>query len=313
MQAHPGKKSHPLRRGWRALIAGTLLLVPLAGPAQAAEHPVVVATFSLVADWVAAVGGDRIDLRTLAPVGAEVHEWELSARNFVDVDGAALLFYNGLGLEQWMHQIEGVVGSDVPLVALAEDSGYPTLPITTGDFAGRPDPHLWMDPRAVSTYVDVIEARLADLLPEHADTFAANADAYRRELAGLDTDLRAELAAIPHDQRTLISSEAAFIYFANAYDFHHDGIWGTNAEDEGTPRQMARIIDILRERRPAAIFWESTISDRHVRAVAEDVNIAIAGPLYVDSLGEAGSGADTYTAMMRRNADVLVRALAGGP
>ncbi len=312
-----------LKRWWGWLAAGVLTValalvlfadrdngMPAAPAAD--QKPVVVTSFTLVADWVRAVVGEHAEVHTLTPVGAEVHEWELRPRDFVNVESADIVFYNGLGLEQWMHQVRAVVGEHVSLVALAERSDYPLQPIVTGEYAGDPDPHLWMDPRAVAAFVQVIASDMAALDPAHAEDYHHNAELYATELHNLHEELGQRLAVLAPAQRTLITSEAAFIYFAHAYDFFHDGIWGTNAEVEGSPRQIMRITDVIRERQPAAVFWESTISDRYVRSIAADANVAVAGPLYVDSVGPAGSGAEDYMDMLRYNVELIVHALGAG-
>lgn len=283
----------------------------LSAQAAAAEGPRVVATFTVLGDFVAEVAGDRARVDLLTPAGAEVHEWELTARNFAALERADAVFYNGYGLEQWMRQVRATVRDGVPLIPVAEESGHPTQPIITGELEGQPDPHLWMDVSAARAYVRAIAKRLADLDPDGAEVYRANAEAYDQELRSLDKELRGILGGIPEERRVLITSEAAFGYFADAYDFVHDGVWGTNAEEEGTPRQLMRVIDIVRERQPPVVFWESTISDRHVRTVATETGVSVAGPLYVDSVGTEGSGARTYTAMMRANAELLRRHLGG--
>ncbi|PMR73901.1 metal ABC transporter solute-binding protein, Zn/Mn family [Billgrantia endophytica] len=289
------------------------LAFPLAamvgGVNAAAASPKVVATFSILGDLVAQVGGRDIQLVTLTPAGAEVHEWELTPNNFIALEDADLVFYNGYQLEQWMRQVYATVGNRAPLVPLAEDSEYPTLPIVTGEYTGEPDPHLWMAPRAAAAYVQVIADTLAELHPEAADSFYSRAEKAREALDDLHEEVAEMLANIPDDKRLLITSEAAFVYFADAYDFRHDGVWGTNAETEGSPQQVMRIIDLVNEARPAALFWESTISDRHVRSIANDTGADVAGPLYVDSLSEADGEAANYIALMRHNARVIRDAL----
>ncbi len=285
---------------------------PVQQQAGVERPPVVVATFSLIGDWLRQVGGEHIDVRVLTPVGAEVHEWELQPRNFMDLESADIVVYNGLMLEQWMPQVKVATGADVSLIDLAELSDYPVQPIVTGDFAGDPDPHLWMDPRAVQGFVAVIADALAEFDSQNAVAYRTRAEAYKEELGALHVEISEQLAAIPEQARVLITSEAAFPYFANAYDFFHDGIWGNNAEVEGSPRQIMRITGIIEERQPPAVFWESTISDRYVRSIAEDAGVEVAGPLYVDSLGPAGSGAETYIDMMRHNARLIAQALGEG-
>ena len=273
------------------------------------SRPVVVTSFTLIEDFTKQVGGSLVAVRVLAPVGAEVHEWELSPRNFIDLERADLVFINGLGLEQWLPQIEATLPEGVRMVPLAEETGRETIPIALGDLKGAPDPHMWMDPRAVAGYIEVIRDRLIEIDPTNESDYRDNAEAFLEELELLDAELNERFATIPETQRVLVTSEAAFLYFADAYGFRNEGIWGSNAEEEGTPRQIARIIDLIEEERPAAIFWESTITDRYVRSVADETGVPIVGPLYVDSLGRPGSGAESYLDMMRTNARVIADAL----
>ncbi|WP_253446773.1 metal ABC transporter solute-binding protein, Zn/Mn family [Halomonas sp. Y3] len=287
-----------------------LSLAALPTAALADTSPLrVAATFSVLGDLVAQVAGDEARVELLAPVGAEVHEWELVPSNFMALESADVVFYNGLDLEAWIGQVNATVTRGTPVVALAEASDYPTQPIVTGDYAGQADPHLWMDPRAAAEYVRVIAEVLGEARPEAADAFAARAEESANRLHALYDELQETLAVIPEERRLLITSEAAFIYFAEAFGFEHDGIWGTNSEEEGTPRQIMRIVDLIEERRPAALFWESTISDRHVRSVAEETEVAIAGPLFVDSLSEPEGEAPDYASMLRHNARLLADTL----
>lgn len=279
------------------------LLLP-ALPAQAEKEPVVVATFSILGDFAHQVVGERGEVRVLAPVGAEVHEYELRPRDFVNLEQADLVIYNGYNLEQWMGQLRATA-TGVPVVSLAEDSGYPTQAIVTGEFGGEPDPHLWMDPRAAQAYVTVIKEALIEVAPAHAEHYRENAARYHEQLQALYEELQQQLSSVEPAHRTLITSEAAFLYFADAFDFYHDGIWGTNSETEGTSAQMMRIIDVIGERKPRAIFWESTIPSRYVEGVSGDTGTPYAGPLYVDSLGPENSNATRYTDMLKHNAALL--------
>ncbi len=272
----------------------------------------VVASFSIIENLTRGVAGERALVRGLAPVGAEVHEWELLPRNFVDLEGADIVFINGLGLEQWLGQLRATLPAGVPLVALAEEIERETIPIQQGELRGGPDPHVWMDPRVAAEFVEIIRDRLIELDPEGEEEYRSNTSIVLADLGALHDELTATFAQLPPERRLLITSEAAFLYFADTYGFEHDGIWGNNAEEEGTPRQVARIVDLIREKHPAALFWESTITDRYVRSIAEDTRLPVAGPLYVDSLGRAGSGAETYIGMMRQNARVVMEALTEG-
>ncbi|NIC07044.1 metal ABC transporter solute-binding protein, Zn/Mn family [Billgrantia bachuensis] len=299
----------PVPKGLMLLSALALALPTIT---HAEESPLrVAATFSVLGDLVREVAGDDAEVEILTPVGAEVHEWELVPSNFIALEKADVVFYNGYGLEQWIGQVESTVGDGVPLVALAEESGYATQPIATGDFAGESDPHMWMDPRAAAEYARVIAETLAEARPDAAEAFQERAEALEESLHALHDELTQTLADLPQEQRLLITSEAAFLYFADAFGFEHDGIWGNNAEQEGSPNQVMRIVDKIEERQPAAIFWESTISDRHVRSVASETQVEIAGPLYVDSLSEPDGEAPDYAGMLRHNVQLLLDNLGG--
>ncbi|MGE6605498.1 metal ABC transporter solute-binding protein, Zn/Mn family [Halomonas sp. NPDC076908] len=278
---------------------------------DSAPSPLNVAvTFSVLGDIVARVAGEDANVTVLTPIGAEVHEWELTPGNFASLENADVVFYNGYQLEQWMHQVESTVVDRTPVIAVAEASDYPTQTIITGDMEGDVDPHLWMDPRAVSAYVQVVANELEHLLPQRAEELQLRAEALKDELHTLHVELQERLELIPEERRILLSSEAAFLYFSDAYNFEHNGIWGTNAETEGSPRQLMRVVDMINERQPAALFWESTISDRHVTSLARDTGVQVAGPLYVDSLSEPNGEAGDYFTMMRHNVELLRQALA---
>ncbi|MGY6554251.1 MAG: metal ABC transporter solute-binding protein, Zn/Mn family [Wenzhouxiangella sp.] len=289
-----------------------LLMLSLAPGAWAQERPTVVVSFSILEDLVAKVAGEHVDLVPLTPRGAEVHEYELRPADFRALERADLVFYNGLNLELWMGQVRSVVRRGVPVVAVAEQADIDTLPIIGGELGGDPDPHVWMDPRRAAAMLEVIYRQLAELMPDQADVLRANTDAYRTELHALYQELADAFALIPERSRVLISSEAAFGYFADAFDFFHDAVWGSNAEVEGSPRQIMRITNLIRQRQPAAIFWESTVSSRQIEGISADTGVPVRGPLFVDSLGAADGPAGSYVGMMRENLRVLKEALGHG-
>ncbi|WP_404377611.1 metal ABC transporter substrate-binding protein [Vreelandella aquamarina] len=303
----------PKQYAW-ALLSASLAWASVVTTAQAEElqQPSlkIAVTFSVLGDLVKKVVGEDASVTVLTPINAEVHEWELTPDNFAALEEADIVFYNGYQLEQWMRQVEAVVQEDVPMIAVAEASGYPTQPIATGDMEGDVDPHLWMDPRAAIAYVHAIKHALNDGLAHWGDALQQRAARLEAQLQALHVELAQTLEAIPDERRVLLSSEAAFLYFSDAYRFEHDGIWGTNAETEGSPRQLMRVIDRIKERQPAALFWESTISDRHVTSIARDTGLPVAGPLYVDSLSAPDGEAADYFAMQRHNVALLRRYLA---
>ena len=299
----------PLNTRFRFLL---LLVMLLSSWAWADQRPTVVATFSVLEDFAAEVAGDHARVLALTPRGAEVHEYELRPADFRLLESADLVFFNGWNLELWMDQVRAVVGRDVAVVAVAEQAGVDPLPIIGGEFGGEPDPHVWMDPRRAAAMVELMYAQLAELMPEHADSLRVNADAFLSDLDALYEDMVQAFEVIAPDHRVLITSEAAFVYFAEAFDFFHDAIWGSNAEVEGSPRQIMRITNVIQERRPPAIFWESTVSSRQVESISADTGVPVRGPLYVDSLGPPDGSAASYIDMMQENLWLLTEALADG-
>ncbi|MFW5995236.1 MAG: metal ABC transporter solute-binding protein, Zn/Mn family [Spirochaetia bacterium] len=271
-----------------------------------ADRPVVTTTFTIIEDFASRVAGEEAEVRNLTPAGAEVHEYELRPQDFVNLEEADIVFYNGFDIEQWIRQVREVASGNAKIVPVAERADVSTISIQMGEYEGRPDPHLWMDPGRAIGYVEVIRDELSDLDPESADAYERNAAEYIAELEQLEDELHETLSVIPENRRILITSEEAFLYFASAFDFEHQGIWGTNHEDEGTPEQLARVIDLVRERRPPAVFWESTISDRHVRSVASDTGVRVAGPLYVDSISASDPEVSDYASLLRANVRLLV-------
>ncbi len=303
---------HLGRRVWLGRWVLPLALLALfSGSTVAQEKPTVVATFSVLADFTRALVAEDANVVSLVPRGAEVHEYELKPADFRALERAELVFYNGLALEQWLPQVRSVVDDSVPIIGVARASGIETLGILSGEYQGQPDPHAWMDPMRASLYVSAMSKQLADLLPDKATAIQARTERYQAELSELHSDLVDAFSAIPADRRILISSEAAFVYFAEAFDFYHEAIWGNNAETEGGPRQLMRVVDIIAERQPPALFWESTVSSRSVETVSIESGVPYFGPLYVDSLGEPASTAGSYVGMMRENLTVLREALLG--
>ena len=276
---------------------------------RAEDRVIVVVSFSILEDFADRLVGENAEVVSLVPRGAEVHEYQLRPADFKALERADVVFYNGLGLEQWMTQVRTMVSDGVPVVGVAEASGIETLPIISGEYRGRADPHAWMDPRRAARYVSAMAVQLTDLMPKQSEEILSRAETYRAELNGLYAQMDQLLASIPAARRVLISSEAAFVYFADAFGFFHEGIWGNNAESEGGPKQLMRVIDIIVQRQPPALFWESTVSSRSVETISADTQVPYYGPLYVDSLGIEQSDAGSYAGMMRTNARLLVEAL----
>ena len=287
------------------------LLVGCGSPSRQAApadpgKPVVLTTFTVLADMARQVAGDRLEVRSITRPGAEVHGYEPSPSDLESARGASLIVENGLGLERWAERFVASAG-EVPRVVLSEGM-QPEL--IEGDVAaGKPNPHAWMSPRRAQQYVDRLVAAFTQLDPAGAEQYAANGRAYRQQLAELDAEFRSALATVPPSQRLLVTCEGAFSYLARDYGLDEAYLWPVNAESQITPRRMARLIDTVKQRRVPAVFCESTVSDEAQREVARATGARFGGTFYVDSLSAPSGPAPNLLALQRHNLNLIVQGL----
>jgi manganese/iron transport system substrate-binding protein len=291
----------------------TLLLVAtfITPQAFAATSIKVIASFSVIEDLVKRVAGDDISITTIVPVGDDVHRWELTPPNVLAVEEADIVFYNGHGLEPWIRHVEAMANDTLTLMALAESANYAPLTIPVGQHKGNPAPHMWMDPKGAAAYIEVITHTLSVRYPDKAAAFQARAVQAREALALLDQQIQERLEGIPQTNRILTTSEAAFGYFAHAYGFEYAAIWGLGSETLGSAQAMEIMSKRLTDKRPPALFYESTTPYIHMDALAREAGLTLAGPLYVDTLSDSDGPAYNYPAMLRHNAELLHEALGG--
>lgn len=268
--------------------------------------PVVLTTFTVLADMTREVGGDRVEVHSITKPGAEIHGYEPTPSDLVRAAKADLVLENGMGLERWFEQF--IDRSEAPSATLT--TGITPIRIGAGSsYAGRANPHAWMSLTGAEIYVENIRQALTKLDPAGADVFAANARRYRAEIRAVARDVRTALAPVPARQRVLVTCEGAFAYLARDLELDEGYLWPVNAEREGTPRQIADLISFVRERRPRAIFCESTVSPKAQQQVARSAGTTVRGPLYVDSLSRADGPVPTYLDLLRHDARVIAAGL----
>lgn len=275
----------------------------LAGTQGGSRLPRVLTTFTILQDMAQNVAGTNAVVESITKPGAEIHEYEPTPLDIVKAQSADLVLWNGLGLERWFERFFGSV-RDVPGVVLSE--GIQPLGISEGPYDGKPNPHSWMSPANAVIYVENIRRALVRLDPAHAAAYDANAAAYTARLRAIDEPLRRKLAEIPADRRWLVSSEGAFSYLARDYNLRELYLWPVNADEEGTPQQVRKVVDTVRENRIPVVFSESTISDKPMRQVAKETGARFGGVLYVDSLTAADGAAPTYLKLLDYNANRIV-------
>ena len=274
---------------------------------EAAGRPVVLTTFTVLADLARNVAGDRLDVHSIVKEGAEIHGYQPTPSDIQRASGADLVVENGLGLELWARRFTAAAG-DIPTVTLSD--GMEPLLITEDAYEGKPNPHAWMSPKRAMAYVDRLEKAFIALDPDGADVYATNAADYRTQLEQLDQELRKDLASIPKEHRILVSCEGAFSYLANDYGLEEAYLWPVNAESQITPKRMARLIETVRERGVPSIFCESTVSDKAQREVAAASGARFAGTFYVDSLSKSDGPAATLLDLQRHNVKLIRQGLA---
>jgi manganese/iron transport system substrate-binding protein len=298
------------RRGFiTALAAASVLLMPGLSPALAAGKFKVVTTFTVIADMAQNVAGDAAEVESITKAGAEIHNYAPTPGDIQRAQGAQLILWNGLGLERWFEKffqnldaVPGVVVSD----------GIDPMGISEGPYEGKPNPHAWMSPANALIYVDNIRDALVKYDPDNAETYKANAEAYKKTIEAAVAPIKAKLDTIPEDKRWLVSSEGAFTYLARDFGLKELYLWPINADQQGTPKQVRKVIDTVREHKIPAVFSESTVSDKPARQVARETGAHYGGVLYVDSLSEADGPVPTYVDLLKVTSDTVQKGLEEG-
>lgn len=290
-----------------ALVAVTLAGCATGGERAADDRPVVLTTFTVLADMARNVAGEHLVVESITKVGAEIHGYEPTPGDLRRAAGADLILDNGLYLEAWFEKF--VESADAPHAVVSE--GVDVIDIAGDAYAGKPNPHAWMSAVNALIYVDNMADAFSDLDPANAGDYRANAEAYKAELQAVHDELIAELDVLPANQRALVTCEGAFSYLARDAGLEEAYIWPVNAEQQATPQQLAAAIEFVKDNDVPAVFCESTVSDRPMRQVVDATGAEFGGILYVDSLSDAAGPVPTYLDMLRHDADTIVAGLTG--
>ena len=289
-------------RRFRLWFIGVALAAAVA-PLRAQERVGVVASFSILGDFVMNVGGDRVSVTTLVGPDGDVHVYTPAPADARKVADAKLLIVNGLGLEGWLPRLLQSSGSKAPIIIATKG----IAPLAAGSDT---DPHAWQSVADAKIYVANISDALAAADPAGAEVFRENAKAYSAKLDGLDREVREAVAKIPPDRRKVISTHGAFGYFASAYGIQFIAPLGVSTESEASARAIAGIITQIRKEKIPAVFLENISDPRLIRRIAAETGARVGGTLYSDSLtGEKGD-APTYIELVRHNIKALTGALA---
>jgi manganese/iron transport system substrate-binding protein len=284
---------------------GLAVFLAAATPALADDLKVVT-TFTVIADMARNVAGDMATVVSVTKPGAEIHGYEPTPQDIVAALDADLLLWNGLNLEIWFEQFLRNLG-DVPAATVSD--GITPLPVRSGAYEGKPNPHAWMSLDNAMLYIDNIAAALSDADPANAAAYAANAADYKARLQAEIAPLRDQVASIPESARWLVTCEGAFPYLAQDLGLEQAYLWAMNTDQIGTPQQVRSVIDTVRDNAIPVVFCESTVSNDPAMQVARETGAAFGGVLYVDSLSEADGPVPTYLDLLRVTTQTVVDGL----
>lgn len=292
-------------------MASLLAASACAGPSAARDdgRPQVLTTFTVLADMTRAVAGDAVSVHSVIRPGAEIHEYEPSPDDLIRGLRSDLVLDNGLGLELWFAKFTDRV--EAPSVTVSK--GVQTIPIGSGSYQGKANPHAWMSPDNALIYVDNIRDALTGLAPGDAEEFAANATAYKKRIRAIADRLDGALDDLPAQRRALVTCEGAFSYLARDAGLQERYLWPVNAEGEPTPQQIASVVDFVRDNGVPTVFCETTVNDSAQRQVARETGTAMGDKLYVDSLSGADGPVPSYLDLLRYDTEAIIDGLAGTP
>lgn len=285
--------------------AAALVLTQMCAVAHA-EKLKVATTFTVIADIARNVAGDAAEVESITRPNAEIHEYQPTPGDMLRAQDADLILWNGLNLELWFERFFSNL-RDVPRVVVSD--GVEPMSISDGPYTGKPNPHAWMSPTDALTYVDNIRKALAEHDPDNAEVYAANAEAYKAEIEATIAPIRERLASIPEERRWLVTSEGAFAYLARDFGLKELFLWPINADQQGTPQQIRKVIDAMREHQIPAIFSESTVSPDPAQQVARETGAKYGGVLYVDSLSDESGPVPTYLDLLRVTTQTIAEGL----
>ena len=282
-----------------ALLATFIVVLPV----SAQTRLNVVASFSIVGDFVREVGGDRVSVTTLVGPNGDAHVYTPSPADAKTIADAKLVIVNGLGFEGWLPRLVKSSGGKAEIITASDG-------ITPRKAVGDADPHAWQSVANVKIYVADIRDALTKADPEGTTAYKLNAEAYLKKLDTLDAEIRAAVATIPPERRKVISSHDAFGYFTDAYGIDFIAPLGTSTNSEASARDIATIIRQIKVSRIPAVFLENVSDPRLIERISAETGAAIGGTLYSDTLTPENGDAPTYIAMFTHNIRTLTRALA---
>lgn len=256
----------------------------------------VATSFTVIADIARNVAGDAAIIESITKPGAEIHDYQPTPRDIARTQDVDLILWNGMNLERWFERFLNDV-KNIPNIIVSE--GIEPVSIYEGPYTGKPNPHAWMSTDNALVYVENIRKAFIEYDPTNTLTYNKNAKAYSEKIKEIRRDLNKKIQSIPESKRYLATSEGAFSYLARDLNMKELYLWPINADQQGTPQQVRKVIDSIRENKIPVVFSESTVSDKPAKQVAAETGALYGGILYVDSLSEESGPVPTYLDLMK--------------
>jgi manganese transport system substrate-binding protein len=299
------------RRVAAVLACGLAAATALSGCARPAaseagdDRPVVLATFTVIADLAREVAGDAARVESLTRPGVEVHDYEPTPGDLVRTEGADLVVTNGMGIDAWLLTL--LERADAPHVVLSDV--VDPIPVETGHHAGSPNAHAWVSPREAVGYVEVLREAIGALAPAEQAAIDARAAALTDRIEALGDRLREGVARLPEQHRVLVTCEGAFSYLARDAGLREASLWPVNAGGQGTPQSIAAVAAVVEQTGVPTVFCESTTHPGTQQQIARNASAHFDGSLHVDSLSTADGPAPTYLALLEHDIDAILEGL----
>ena len=284
----------------------TLLVVLPLIPAAETDKFKVITTFTVIADIARNIGGDAAIVESITKPDAEIHNYQVTPGDIRRTYGSDLILYNGLNLELWFEKFFKNFNS-IPSVVVTDN--IKPLGISEGPYSGKPNPHAWMSTRNALIYIENIRQAFVQYDKENAETYNKNAAIYATKIIALDEPFREKIESLTIENRWLVTSEGAFSYLAEDYGLKEAFLWPINADGQGTPQQVRKVIDLVRKNKIPAIFSESTVSSKPAKQVARETGARYGGVLYVDSLTSEDGKVPSYIDLLKVTLQTIVEAL----
>jgi manganese/iron transport system substrate-binding protein len=290
-----------------AMLAAMLGLSACSQESEAGGKMKVVTTFTVIADIARNVAGDAAEVESITKPNAEIHNYQPTPGDIIRAQKADLVLWNGLNLELWFEKFfENLDGVSQAVVS----DGVAPMGIAEGPYTGKPNPHAWMSPEAALIYVENIRKAFAAKDPKNAEVYAKNAAAYAEKIKATVAPIHTAIETIPEQRRWLATSEGAFSYLARDFGLKEVYLWPINADQQGTPQQVRKVIDLVKANSIPAVFSESTVSSKPAEQVARETGAKYGGVLYVDSLSDESGPVPTYLDLLKVTTQTIVKGLA---